>query len=520
MTWCLPTRRPPTWRLPTRQLRTWRRRLWPSPIWSRTPWCWPIRCLATCRLDDLALDDLALEDGDLDDGSLDPDLGGPAGLPTDATLDLRQRVPDLPLASDLDLRPPPALPPAGPALLDLPEIRLADLDEAPLVLPDLEDLPPVQAPVPAADAAADTARSVAMGLLPEATELDLAQDFDATFGLVDAPAADAEAAAATDLPAAAELQDGLPDGTASAGTDAEPEPEPEPEPESYRQIGPLRIGVPLFNIYLGEADELSRRLGLELAEWALEPARPVGEAAVALAHSLAGSSGTVGYADLSSLSRALEHALERSQARGHGRGDEPALFLQVSDEIRRLLHLFAAGYLHAPDPALVTRLLALGHAAPEAAEPDALAPAPAADTTPAPAADTTPAPAADPHLRQLQTPRSRQLQTPRLRQLPTAWPSPLSRPCHNRQLNPRPRPRPSRDRAETGRDRAGRSADLLPDLAAAPTDTPADIPADPPADPPAASPADTPEHGRCASGCGHARRAGAAATAAGRGLPG
>ena len=50
----------------------------------------------------------------------------------------------------------------------------------------------------------------------------------------------------------------------------------------------------------------------------MELHRPVGEAPIALAHSLAGSSATVGFADLSHLARSLEHALTRSQAIGHG----------------------------------------------------------------------------------------------------------------------------------------------------------------------------------------------------------
>ena len=50
-----------------------------------------------------------------------------------------------------------------------------------------------------------------------------------------------------------------------------------PNDEQVKVIGDLRIGIPLFNIYLNEADELSRRLGTELAEWAMELHRPVGE---------------------------------------------------------------------------------------------------------------------------------------------------------------------------------------------------------------------------------------------------
>jgi chemosensory pili system protein ChpA (sensor histidine kinase/response regulator) len=127
--------------------------------------------------------------------------------------------------------------------------------------------------------------------------------------------------------------------------------------EPVRVIGPLRIPIPLFNIYLNEADELSRRLGTELAEWGIEHARrPVAESTVVLAHSLAGSSATVGYAELSSLARALEHVLIRSAAAGPGNAGEPELFNEAADEIRRLLHQFAAGFLKPMTPGLLERL--------------------------------------------------------------------------------------------------------------------------------------------------------------------
>jgi chemosensory pili system protein ChpA (sensor histidine kinase/response regulator) len=124
--------------------------------------------------------------------------------------------------------------------------------------------------------------------------------------------------------------------------------------ENYKVIGPLRISLSLFNIFLNEADEQSRRLCTSLAEWVLELPRPVGEEAVALAHSLAGNSATVGHTDLSSLSRRLEHALEVSQSR-LVTPDEARLYSDVAEEIRRLLHQFAAGFLQAPTPALIAR---------------------------------------------------------------------------------------------------------------------------------------------------------------------
>ena len=128
------------------------------------------------------------------------------------------------------------------------------------------------------------------------------------------------------------------------------------EDENVKVIGPLRIGVALFNIFLNEADELSRRLGTGLAEWSLERDRPVPDSAVALAHSLAGNSATVGYAELSTLARALEHALARVHAIGSGSFDEATLFVDAADEIRRLLHQFAAGFLKDASPELLQRL--------------------------------------------------------------------------------------------------------------------------------------------------------------------
>jgi chemosensory pili system protein ChpA (sensor histidine kinase/response regulator) len=126
--------------------------------------------------------------------------------------------------------------------------------------------------------------------------------------------------------------------------------------DQVKVIGPLRISIPLFNIYLAEADELSRRLSTELAEWAMELHRPVGEGAIALAHSLAGSSATVGFADLSQLARLLERTLLQSNLLGAGRSTDASLFIAVAEEIRRLLHQFAAGFLSAPPAELLERL--------------------------------------------------------------------------------------------------------------------------------------------------------------------
>ena len=221
--------------------------------------------------------------------------------PAAAATSLQARVPDLPSAADLDLSVP--------------------------------ELPPLPAPMPV---------SVSVASVADATIDELAPLDEFSLELPAWPEAPAQAlpTAGDDLSSAA-----LP---LAASAD-----------EPSKLIGHLRVGIPLFNIYLNEADELSRRLSTELAEWTHELHRPAGETPVVLAHSLAGSSATVGFADLSQLARSLEHALMRSNDRAQGRADDAPLFNQAADEIRRLLHQFAAGFLRTPDPDLMQRLAAL-----------------------------------------------------------------------------------------------------------------------------------------------------------------
>ncbi|KZS01168.1 Uncharacterized protein APZ42_002250, partial [Daphnia magna] len=107
--------------------------------------------------------------------------------------------------------------------------------------------------------------------------------------------------------------------------------------------------ITLFNIFLNEADELSRRLATTLAEWAMELTPPVPPQCESLAHALAGNSATVGYEDLSTLARALEHALGRAQRAQRFSEAEGQLFERAAEDIRQLLHQFAAGFLRSVD---------------------------------------------------------------------------------------------------------------------------------------------------------------------------
>ncbi len=134
-----------------------------------------------------------------------------------------------------------------------------------------------------------------------------------------------------------------------------------PPEDEVKVIGDLRIGIPLYNVYLNEADEWSRRLVTSLQEWELELHQPVPDVAVALAHSLAGSSATVGFSALSQLSRTLEHTLQHLQLLPHGTAEHAQVVTAAAADIRRLLHQFAAGFLKEPNAQVHAQLLELLH---------------------------------------------------------------------------------------------------------------------------------------------------------------
>ena len=135
--------------------------------------------------------------------------------------------------------------------------------------------------------------------------------------------------------------------------------------DQTKVIGGLRIGIKLYNVYLNEADEWSRRLSTELAEWALERHETAPAQAESLAHSLAGSSATVGFGALSEIARALEHAI--ATVRLHQESgwvaapDVAQLFVDAAEDIRRLLHQFAAGFLKDPSAELLEALRRVVH---------------------------------------------------------------------------------------------------------------------------------------------------------------
>jgi chemosensory pili system protein ChpA (sensor histidine kinase/response regulator) len=295
-----------------------------------------------------------------------------------------------------------------PASFEVPTVQLG-LDELPRAgppeaVPDLIDLQWPQ-PDTALPAEADEPEELPVAELADAMPVDmpdevpdevqaeapadagLSFDLDLGTGDVVEPAALVE-----DLAPDEAAADMAAEPVAEPEVEVEPEPTPQPEaqpqeeepvlaevaevaeveaaePEAFKVIGPLRVSIPLFNIFLNEADEWSRQLSVAVAEWAHDSRHPPGDDLTALAHALGGSSATVGYTDLSNLARQLEAALTRVQIHGGATQAHAEVAVHAADELRRLLHQFAAGFLRPASEELVAELDQVGREAPPAAAP-------------------------------------------------------------------------------------------------------------------------------------------------------
>ncbi len=181
----------------------------------------------------------------------------------------------------------------------------------------------------------------------EPTSLALPQEFAPPPAPVAEPTApEVEAVAAPEVAAEPQVEP-EPVSAVEAAPDAAPTPSAD---DPIKAIGPLRIGIALYNVYLNEADEWSRQLASEVGEWALESHLPIADSTVGLAHSLAGSSATVGFQSLSGMARLLEAALQHLHMQGSGTPAQAEVLVAATDELRRLLHQFAAGFLKEPAP--------------------------------------------------------------------------------------------------------------------------------------------------------------------------
>jgi chemosensory pili system protein ChpA (sensor histidine kinase/response regulator) len=113
-----------------------------------------------------------------------------------------------------------------------------------------------------------------------------------------------------------------------------------------RRFGDLEIALPLYNIYLAETDELMRVLTQDFGEWRHEPLRAVTPAALKAAHTLAGTSATVGFKALRDVAYALEMALLAMTGPAPLLSDGQRDLLDAAlDGARQMLRRFAQGGL-------------------------------------------------------------------------------------------------------------------------------------------------------------------------------
>ena len=203
----------------------------------------------------------------------------------------------------------------------------------------------------------------------QATPLDtpaLASDPEAAAEPGTEPEPEPETETETETEAEAEAEAEAADADADAVPDADADADTPPPPDDLKTIGPLRLHPAQYNAFLNETDESSRELLVALGAWALEWPRPPADGALAHASALADSAAAVGFDALAHLARALGRALLRAQARGLDEAGHVRLFVDAAEDIRRLLHQFAAGFVKTPSP-LVQQALDDFLAAPDGA---------------------------------------------------------------------------------------------------------------------------------------------------------
>ncbi len=128
--------------------------------------------------------------------------------------------------------------------------------------------------------------------------------------------------------------------------------------EEVKTIGDLQISIQLYQAYLNETDEWSRQLSLALSEWALDDSEPIQAQSLMWAHALAGSSATIGFQSCSQLAKLIEQVIERIQTESFYAPTVAQTLSDAAEELRRLLHQFAAGFLKTVDVQLLERLQA------------------------------------------------------------------------------------------------------------------------------------------------------------------
>ncbi|WP_420995533.1 Hpt domain-containing protein [Cupriavidus sp. 30B13] len=161
---------------------------------------------------------------------------------------------------------------------------------------------------------------------------------------------------------------------------------PAEQNDHFKVIGPVRISLPLYNVYLQEADDLVRQFATDVSEWRHEGRPCPSELALRVAHTLQGSASTVGLEPVRAIAEALERLM--LQLGSHPVAMHPGdfrLLEQAVERVRGMLHQFAAGIWPDADDALCRSLAELGDRAmvrPRLAVPEPAGLAPEAEDAP------------------------------------------------------------------------------------------------------------------------------------------
>ncbi|CAN7205587.1 Hpt domain-containing protein [Massilia sp. LjRoot122] len=131
---------------------------------------------------------------------------------------------------------------------------------------------------------------------------------------------------------------------------------PAPQPDTKR-VGGLEISLGLYTIYLEETATLVALLAQDFDAWRTEPQRRASPEALKAAHTLGGTSATVGYAALRDVAHALELVLEKLAAPGPTLDDNGHELLDATlSRVRTMLQVFTLGELAPAQPDLVAQL--------------------------------------------------------------------------------------------------------------------------------------------------------------------
>ena len=126
--------------------------------------------------------------------------------------------------------------------------------------------------------------------------------------------------------------------------------------DRIRVVGALHIDVDAYDHFVAAADENSRQMLLEISEWALEPQPQACVGTSRLARSLADDASRVGLSELAELATLLARLLQAVAQEGNAAEQNGELLVSAAEEIRRLLHQFAAGFIKSPQPVLCAAL--------------------------------------------------------------------------------------------------------------------------------------------------------------------